>query len=81
MTSHLAVRPSWICSGCGADWPCATRRGQLRAEFATAQMSLSLYLAACMVDAAYDQPRVSAGVLYSRFLGWTGLHTGRPFAP
>jgi hypothetical protein len=54
---------------------------QLRAEFSRADVSLSLYLATCLVDAAYDQPHASAGALYARFLGWTGLGTGRPFAP
>ncbi|MEV1333615.1 flavin reductase, partial [Micromonospora costi] len=23
---HQPVRPQWICAGCGAPWPCRTRK-------------------------------------------------------
>jgi hypothetical protein len=29
-----------------------------------------MFLAACMVEAAYDLPDCPAGQLYDRFLGW-----------
>jgi predicted metal-binding protein len=67
---HFPVRPQWSCAGCGGRWPCETRRTQLAAEFSGARVSLALYLASCMVEAAYDLPHHSAGALYARFLGW-----------
>jgi len=42
----------------------------LRAEYSGTSVSLAMYLAACMVDAAHDLPHASAGLLYDRFLGW-----------
>jgi hypothetical protein len=70
MTAHNPIRPGWSCRGCGDDWPCPSRRQQLQAEYVDARVSLTLYLAACMVDAAFDLPIAPAGVLYDRFLGW-----------
>jgi len=43
----------------------------LRAEYLDARVSLTLYLASCMVDAAFYLPLAPAGTLYDRFLGWT----------
>ncbi|MEU8424407.1 flavin reductase [Micromonospora sp. NPDC048835] len=71
MTSHLAITPGWTCGGCGADWPCPTRRQELRAEYHSAPVSLALYLAAQLVDAAQDLAHVPAGHLHYRCLGWT----------
>ena len=67
---HTAVRPSWTCATCDVPWPCATARGQLRAEYDGAPTSLGLYLAACMVEAAGHLPDMPSGELYARFLGW-----------
>jgi len=67
---HTAVRPSWVCPSCDVPWPCATARRDLRAEYADAPVSLGLYLAACMVEAAEQLPAESTGELYARFLGW-----------
>ena len=44
MAIHLPVTPAWTCGGCGADWPCQTRRRELRAEYDQARVSLALYL-------------------------------------
>ncbi|MET7950271.1 flavin reductase [Micromonospora sp. NPDC005324] len=71
MTTHLPVTPAWMCGGCGADWPCATRRRELLAEYHRAPVSLALYLAAHLVDAAQDLAHVPAGHLHYRILGWT----------
>ncbi|MGW9195700.1 flavin reductase [Micromonospora chersina] len=71
MTTHLPVKPAWTCGGCGADWPCQTRRRELRAEYENSPVSLTLYLATQLVDATQDLPHVRAGRLHHRFLGWT----------
>ncbi|MBQ0905779.1 MULTISPECIES: flavin reductase [unclassified Micromonospora] len=71
MTNHLPITPAWTCGGCGADWPCHTRRRELRAEYDRAPVSLTLYLAAQLVEAAHDLTHVPAGHLHYRFLGWT----------
>jgi hypothetical protein len=60
----------WSCAGCSLPWPCPTRRDQLVAEYPTDTLPLALYLAACLVDAAYDLPDAPAGELYQRFHGW-----------
>jgi hypothetical protein len=71
VTTHLPVLPLWSCGGCGAPWPCAPRRKELRAEFEDAPMSLVLYLNSYLAWAAHDLAWVSAGDLYRRFVGWT----------
>jgi hypothetical protein len=70
VSAHQPVRPSWTCAGCGAPWPCATRRRELRAEFDGATVSLGLYMAPMFVDACEDLADAPAGELYWRFLGW-----------
>jgi hypothetical protein len=73
MSVHLPQRPGWACAGCGAPWPCTTRKRQLTAEYAGARMSLMLYLAACFVEACEDLPHATVGGLYARFLLWARL--------
>ncbi|MFV2018362.1 hypothetical protein [Micromonospora sp. LOL_023] len=70
MTAHRPVRPSWICAGCGLSWPCETRRRELLAEYAGARVSLSVYLATCLLDAMADLPQDRCGDVYWRFMGW-----------
>ena len=76
MSEHNQTAPMWICSGCGADWPCATRRKELRAEFAGSRVSLGLYLGHLLVVAAEDLRHVPAGWLHNRFLCW--IHSEEP---
>ncbi|GAB3174115.1 hypothetical protein GCM10027259_13640 [Micromonospora palomenae] len=71
MTAHGPVLPIWSCGGCGAPWPCVTRRRELRAEFEDAPVSLSLYMGAQLVRATADLTWAPAGTLHWRFLGWT----------
>ncbi|MEV0878630.1 flavin reductase [Micromonospora echinofusca] len=70
MTKHHAIRPDWTCGGCVGEWPCRTRRRELRAEYDRAPVSLALYLAAQFVDAAQDLAHAPADQLHQRFLGW-----------
>ncbi|WP_107077465.1 hypothetical protein [Micromonospora sp. MH33] len=70
MTTHEPVLPVWSCGGCGAPWPCTTRRQQLGAEFDHAPVSLALYLGAQLVRASADLHWLPAGALHRRFLGW-----------
>ncbi|WP_319463763.1 hypothetical protein [Micromonospora sp. RTP1Z1] len=70
VTTHGPVLPIWTCGGCGAPWPCAPRKRELRAEFAQAPVSLALYMGAYLVWAAEDLVWVPAGGLYQRFVGW-----------
>jgi hypothetical protein len=71
VTSHGPVLPLWTCGGCGAPWPCATRKQELQAEFEDATVSLALYMGAYLVSAAEDLVWIPAGYLHRRFLGWT----------
>jgi hypothetical protein len=71
MTTHVPLRPTWTCVGCGQLWPCPTRRRELLAEFSGSSVGLGLYLSACLVEASAQLPDVLAGELYSRFVGWS----------
>ncbi|PTA44466.1 flavin reductase [Micromonospora sp. RP3T] len=70
MSAHHPVKPTWTCDGCARDWPCRSRRRELRAEYNGASASLAVYLAAQFVDAVRDLGHVPTGDLYRRFLGW-----------
>jgi hypothetical protein len=70
MTAHHPVAPGWSCGGCGAEWPCDTRRRELLAEYDSAPVSLGLYLGDHLIDAAQDLADIPAGYLHFRFLGW-----------
>jgi hypothetical protein len=48
------------------------RRQQLARDYASAEVSLSIYLATCLVEAAADLPDRPAGELFEQFLGWLG---------
>ncbi|MET7962508.1 hypothetical protein ABZ356_23815 [Micromonospora zamorensis] len=70
MSTHDPVLPIWSCGGCGAPWPCFTRRRELSAEFGEAPVSLALYMGAQLVRASADLTWAPAGALHRRFLGW-----------
>lgn len=70
MTTRGPVLPIWTCAGCGAAWPCHTRRQELQAEYDKAPMSLALYMSSCLVSAMQDMGWAPAGLLHRRFVGW-----------
>lgn len=70
VTAHGPVLPIWTCAGCGAPWPCPTRKRELRAEFDKAPVSLAIYMGSYLVWAAEDLSWVPAGGLHQRFVGW-----------
>jgi hypothetical protein len=74
VSAHEPMRPSWACAGCGYPWPCASRRGQLLAEYVGAPVSLSLVLGSALVEAAADLRVALAGELHDRFVGWLPSH-------
>jgi hypothetical protein len=68
---------SWICLGCGAPWPCPTRRRQLLSQYHDAPASLALLLSSAMVEASADLRDMLAGDLHDQFVGWLPP-VGRP---
>jgi hypothetical protein len=70
MSVHVALRPSWECAGCGAPWPCLTRRRQLRAEYNGGQPELSALMGYYRTQAQVDVPGASPAGLDARFVGW-----------
>lgn len=70
MSMHQPIRPDWTCAGCGAPWPCPTRKRQLIAHYHQTPVSLMVYLAGFFVEACQDLPGVLAGMLHERFLAW-----------
>ncbi|MDG4780989.1 hypothetical protein O7614_15185 [Micromonospora sp. WMMD961] len=70
LPEHLPNPPSWTCTGCGREWPCATKQSQLLAEFGGARAALAVYLGSCLVAAAQDLPTLPLPRVRLRFLGW-----------
>jgi len=68
---HEALRPSWQCAGCGAPWPCATRRRQLRAEYSR-EPELEALMEWYLAQAGSDLRGASPPGLVARFVGWVG---------
>lgn len=69
MSLHVPDRRDWTCTVCRSDWPCHTRRQQLRAQYADAPASLDVYLRDQLAIAVYDQPGRRLE-LTARFLSW-----------
>ncbi|MET8230615.1 hypothetical protein ABZS77_08060 [Micromonospora sp. NPDC005298] len=70
LPEHLPNPPTWTCTGCGREWPCATKQSQLLAEFGGARASLAVYLGSCLVAATQDLPSLPLPRARHRFLGW-----------
>jgi hypothetical protein len=64
---HLPARPAWTCVVCGDDYPCATRRAQLLADFDGAAVQLAVFMSLEYLQAATDLSTVAAQVLHARF--------------
>lgn len=67
---HLPMPPTWTCSGCAHDWPCATKQSQLLVEFGGTRPALGIYLGSCLSAAMFDLPATDKRVLQHRFMGW-----------
>ena len=48
---HVPTTPGWNCGSCGEEWPCATKRGRLLAEYGGDRAMLSVYLGSCLAAA------------------------------
>lgn len=74
MPEHLPMRPTWVCSGCGEEWPCAHARLGLTIEFAEFPATLQIYLSSQYCAALADLwPWPATPDLYARFMLWTDL--------
>jgi hypothetical protein len=62
---HLPARPAWTCVVCGDDYPCATRRAQLLADFDGAPVQLAVFMSRDYLDATTELP--AAKNLHVRF--------------
>jgi hypothetical protein len=67
---HAPITPEWTCGTCGEDWPCATKRDRLLAEYQVDRASLSVYLGACLAAAGDDLRAAPVAALQDRFIGW-----------
>lgn len=78
VSTHNPIRPGWLCGGCGAEWPCETRRRELLAEYSGASNSLSIFLRDALAIAYYDMPGIEYGSLVDRIVNWpTAATDGR----
>jgi hypothetical protein len=75
--AHRPERPVWRCTACGDDWPCETRRAELRHESGGQVVSLALMMAMYFVEAFQYHPKVSPAQFHERFLGWIHRPEGR----
>lgn len=51
-------------------WPCATRRRELRAEYAASPLALAVYMQSYLTAATQDMSWAPPIALERRFLGW-----------
>lgn len=75
---HSPLRPIWLCRACGHPWPCGDAKLALLSEYERNRVSLFVYLAGTLGDAADDLAKLraevpSANELFDRFLGWPKL--------
>jgi hypothetical protein len=70
VTGHLPGRGTWLCTGCGREWPCGIAKAALRREYHGLPVALCLYLTVAFAEACTDLAANPAGELYQRFLGW-----------
>ncbi|AYF32157.1 hypothetical protein CSH63_32905 [Micromonospora tulbaghiae] len=78
---HTPIRPIWLCRACGHPWPCGDAKLALLSEYERSMVSLFVYLAGAMGDAADDLAKLRAevpspGEVFDRFLGWPKLREG-----
>ncbi|MEO3746674.1 hypothetical protein [Plantactinospora sp. B5E13] len=66
---HSPVRPTWHCSCGDRRWPCPRARELLL--LTVDRISLAMYAANWMTDAARDLPELTPAELFQRFLQWT----------
>ena len=67
---HGPARPEWVCIACRDDWPCVTRKRQLRELFQDNDAGLVGYLAQYLVDATGDLEQLSTIEVTDRLVGW-----------
>jgi hypothetical protein len=69
---HHAERPSWACTGCGEQWPCAIARLILWDEYVGEgyATTLRVVMACYLYQATTDLGRAAPGELFDRFLRW-----------
>ncbi|HLL68830.1 MAG TPA: flavin reductase [Micromonosporaceae bacterium] len=70
MSRHLPDPPRWTCRECAADWPCQTRREQLRELYGGDRVLLHIAMAPEFVQAVDDLQDLRPGAVWDRFLGW-----------
>ncbi|MFY1619227.1 hypothetical protein [Micromonospora sp. WMMD736] len=74
---HAPTTPGWNCGSCGDEWPCATKRDRLLAEYGGDRAMLSVYLGSCLAAAAEDLRAAPVMSLQDRFIGWLPRGTRR----
>lgn len=69
---HTYTRPSWLCTICGEEWPCAPRRQAFLERFPSGddRMRLRGILGVLVIDAEKDL-RAPHWTLNRRFIDWT----------
>ncbi|GAB4105563.1 hypothetical protein AB0C42_03015 [Micromonospora taraxaci] len=67
---HAPKTPCWSCGSCGDEWPCATKRSRLLAEYGGDRAMLSVYLGSCLAAATEDLRAAPVMSLQDRFIGW-----------
>lgn len=71
---HVAVRPTWRCSACGASWPCSPAKLLLLAQYHGNMPGLLVYLVTLREEAAEQLAELGSGTplasLHKRFTDW-----------
>lgn len=68
---HAPLRPGWLCTACGEEWPCITRKRQLkellRCDVQRLRRYMHPYLLLALAE--LDVTEVQA---HKRFVAWCG---------
>nr|MDT0662261.1 flavin reductase [Micromonospora sp. DSM 115978] len=67
---HGPSRPGWTCVSCGDEWPCGSRKRQLRELFEGSRASLANYMSGYLKDAIVDLDGLAPEQVFNRMLGW-----------
>jgi hypothetical protein len=71
VVGHLPVRPTWDCGYCGDEWPCKEVRESLTDPLRLDTVSVAVYMAGKLGEAARDLAHLDPDGLFARFIAWT----------
>ncbi|MEV1288330.1 hypothetical protein [Micromonospora sp. NPDC049679] len=69
---HAPLRPSWLCTACGEEWPCITRKRQLKELLRCDVQRLRRYMHPYVPIALVELDELDEARVHERFVSWCG---------